>query len=139
MGSLAYVAAARSVLAVGRDPNKPTRRVLVQIKSNLAAMAPGLGFSIPDGALLWDTDPVSDDLAALFAQPGARAPAEAGALAEAISFPQETLSIDHAPADLVIVSSRPTISCNCRKIPSMAEVAGKSLFICTVLVLNRGG
>jgi len=59
MGSLAYVAVARSVLALGVDPENPARRVIVQVKNNLAAAAPGLGFSIIEERLVWDNEPVT--------------------------------------------------------------------------------
>jgi len=59
MGSLAYVGLARSVLAVGGDPDAPGRCNMIQIKNNLAAQAPGLGYRIIDGEVVWDNDPVS--------------------------------------------------------------------------------
>lgn len=48
LGSIAFTAAARSVLGVGADPSNPTggRRLLVPVKSNLSARAPVLAFSI---------------------------------------------------------------------------------------------
>ncbi len=60
IGSVAYVAAARSALAMGVDPDDPARRVVVQIKSNLAATAPGIGFKLmPPGTVIWDTNAVT--------------------------------------------------------------------------------
>jgi hypothetical protein len=51
LGSIAFTAAARSVLGVGADPSNPTsgRRLLVPVKGNLSAPAPVLAFGIrPD-------------------------------------------------------------------------------------------
>jgi hypothetical protein len=45
-GSIGFVAAARSVLAVCRDPTQPGRQLLVPLKSNLSAEARPLAFTI---------------------------------------------------------------------------------------------
>ncbi|MEX2315952.1 MAG: AAA family ATPase [Pirellulales bacterium] len=54
LGSLAFVATARVVWAVTRDPDDPNRRLLLPIKNNLAADRSGLAFTIasdaPNGA-----------------------------------------------------------------------------------------
>lgn len=65
-GSVDFVGAARSVLAVGPDPNDESgRRLLVPVKANLSAPAPGLGFAIHDGVLAWDKQPVDVGAAAI--------------------------------------------------------------------------
>jgi putative DNA primase/helicase len=61
-GSVAFVAQARTVLAVGQDPDTPGRRLLVPIKNNLGAMAPALAFHIGDDGLRWES--ISVDVAA---------------------------------------------------------------------------
>jgi hypothetical protein len=59
LGSLAFVATARVAWAVTRDPDVPSRRLLLPIKSNLLAGTSGLAFTIesapPDGVpkILW--------------------------------------------------------------------------------------
>jgi hypothetical protein len=90
MGSMAYVGAARSVLAVGQDPDNPGRRVLAQIKSNLSELAPPLGYRLADGMLLYDSDPVNITADSIF-DSGQRAQGERSALAEAKRFLEEVL------------------------------------------------
>lgn len=46
MGSLAFIAAARSALAVCEDPEDPGKRLLLPVKSNLSAPPEGLAFRI---------------------------------------------------------------------------------------------
>lgn len=55
-GSIAFTAAARTVLAVGRDPRDPERtpvRHVLMVKSNVAAPAPGLMFTLEAGRFAW--------------------------------------------------------------------------------------
>jgi putative DNA primase/helicase len=58
-GSIAFVAAARSVLAVGEDPDLPERRLFVAIKSNLGPLPPALAFRITDQGLCWESGAVT--------------------------------------------------------------------------------
>lgn len=58
MGSIGFVAAARVVLAVARDPDDETRRLLLPIKNNLSPPADTLAFTLDNGRLLWDDRPV---------------------------------------------------------------------------------
>ncbi len=70
LGSVAFVAAARVVLAVARDPEDPDRRMVVAVKNNLGLPAATLAFKITQTAggpiLAWERDPVggasADDL-----------------------------------------------------------------------------
>lgn len=96
MGSLAYVGLARSVLAVGADPDTPGRCNMVQIKNNLAAQALGLGYRIIEGEVVWDSDPVSLTADTVFDSASARKDGEGrdgqgGALNEALDFLREAL------------------------------------------------
>ena len=50
MGSLAFAATARSVLAVMCDPNDAASRVLVSLKSNVSAAVPGMRFQMVPNA-----------------------------------------------------------------------------------------
>lgn len=57
-GSIAFVAAARTVLAVGADPEAEERRLLFAIKSNLTALPPALAFRITAHGFAWEPGPV---------------------------------------------------------------------------------
>ncbi len=52
-GSIAYTAAARSVLLVGRNPNNERESVAICIKHNLAPDSRAIAFEIGDGLFLW--------------------------------------------------------------------------------------
>ncbi|HQG04505.1 MAG TPA: bifunctional DNA primase/polymerase [Thermoleophilia bacterium] len=68
-GSLAYVAAARSVLGVVPDPDdeEQERRLLLSIKLNIARRPDGIGYRVIDRGIAWDRDPVHIDAATAFA------------------------------------------------------------------------
>ncbi len=53
-GSVAFVAQARIVLAVGEDPDHDGRRLLVPVKNNLGPAAAALAFHITDAGLTWE-------------------------------------------------------------------------------------
>lgn len=53
LGSIDLPAAARSVLLAGNDPDNPSDRALIQIKSNLAPFGPALGYSIDSAGFRW--------------------------------------------------------------------------------------
>lgn len=53
IGSIDFVAAARSVLLVGKDPDDATKRAVVQTKNNLAAPGAALGYKLEDGCFWW--------------------------------------------------------------------------------------
>jgi len=63
LGSVAFVAAARTVFGIGRDPENEMRRILVCVKNNLAPPPPALAFSIVGdggrGRLEWEKEPIS--------------------------------------------------------------------------------
>jgi len=114
MGSLAYVGLARSVLAVGADPDAPGRCNMVQIKNNLAAQAGGLGYRIIQGEVVWDSDPVSLTPDTVFdGATGARGKPEADEKTKSVDFLRnllangEVYSKDvYAEADAVGLSKR---------------------------------
>jgi hypothetical protein len=62
-GTIAFIATARTVFAVGKDTEKENRRILVCVKNNLAEHPPALAFSIVEdghgrGRLEWEREPV---------------------------------------------------------------------------------
>ena len=63
LGSMAFIAASRVTLAVGRDPDDSDpngRRIVVPVKSNLSEPAPALAFRLTDGRFTWDEQPPAD-------------------------------------------------------------------------------
>lgn len=58
MGSLAFVAAARAVWCVTKDQENPTRRLFLPVKNNLGNDLTGLAYSIVDGVVAWESDPI---------------------------------------------------------------------------------
>lgn len=53
IGSIDFVAAARSVLLAGQEPNDPTKRAVVQTKNNLAPIGEAVGYTIEGGKFYW--------------------------------------------------------------------------------------
>jgi hypothetical protein len=51
--SIGFVASARVVYVVGRNPQAPGQVVLTQPKNNLAPEAPSLGFTVSEGRVCW--------------------------------------------------------------------------------------
>jgi len=107
-GSLAFVAAARSVIGVAPDPDTEGRRLLLSVKLNIAARPPGLGYRVTDRGIEWDSDPVTCDAAAAFGG-GTRADSDlvsaakdflSGALADGQYVPQ--IAIEEAALELGI-------------------------------------
>lgn len=63
MGSLAFVAAARAAYVVVKDPENPTRRLILSAKNNIAKDTGGLAYSVtecPNGApvIAWESEEV---------------------------------------------------------------------------------
>jgi hypothetical protein len=88
LGSIDLVAAARSVLLVGQDPDDQKKRAMVQIKNNLGPLGPSVGFSIEDGNFYWTGD--SDVTAAKILSLGGN-DEERSALDEAVQFLRDAL------------------------------------------------
>jgi hypothetical protein len=90
-GSIAFVAAARSVFAVTKAPDDPERRLFISLKLNIAAPPPALAFRPHQGGLIWEQDPVRDmDVEAILR--GNAESDEPGKLDEAKEFLQELLA-----------------------------------------------
>lgn len=68
MGSLAFVAAARSAWVVVRDPCDEARHLLLHVKSNLAVKSPGLAYRFKAeskqaiATIDWETQPVEQSI-----------------------------------------------------------------------------
>jgi hypothetical protein len=58
-GTVAFVAAARTVWVVVGDAEEPERRFFLPLKNNLAKAPTGLAFRIEDGAVRWESEPVT--------------------------------------------------------------------------------
>jgi putative DNA primase/helicase len=97
LGSIGYVAAARVVHLVVKDPNEAGRRYFLQIKNNLAKVAAPLAFTLEElpeeGArLVWSTDVPPDlDIEALVRGVLPPSPDEAAARRAAQDFLRQTL------------------------------------------------
>jgi hypothetical protein len=73
IGSIAFAAAARLVHAVAADPERPERRIFAPVKQNICAPAPSLAFSLREGCLTWEAQPIpSVDIDLLLAGPARR-------------------------------------------------------------------
>ena len=97
-GNIAFVAQARSVLAVGADPDLPARRLLVHIKNNVGPMAPTLAFRITDGGLTWEAAPVDGVPDHLLAGDPVVTRAERSELDEAAEFLRAVLATHPVPS-----------------------------------------
>jgi hypothetical protein len=53
IGSIDLVAAARSILLAGQDPDDPTKRAIVQTKNNLAPHGAAIGYTLEGGQFYW--------------------------------------------------------------------------------------
>jgi hypothetical protein len=70
VGSIAFAAAARVVLAVAADPDQDDRRIVAPVKSNLSAPPAALAYKVVTGRLIWEAGPIADaDVDALLAGP----------------------------------------------------------------------
>ena len=58
IGSLAFTAAVRTVFALRQDPAVADRRLLIPLKATLVADPTARAFTIDDGRLHWDPEPV---------------------------------------------------------------------------------
>jgi putative DNA primase/helicase len=91
-GNIAFVAQARTVLAVGEDPEAPGRRLLVSIKNNLGPAAPALAFRLGDAGLVWEPAPVEGSAEDLLATDELGTRSERRALETATEFLRDTLT-----------------------------------------------
>jgi putative DNA primase/helicase len=73
-GNIAFVAQARTVLAVGEDSETPGRRLLVPVKNNLGPFPPALAFRLTGAGLVWEPVPIQGSAEDLLSvdEPGTR-------------------------------------------------------------------
>lgn len=89
IGSIDFAAAARSVLLVGQDPDDPSRRAIVHVKSNLAPIGKAVGYTLDNGRFYWTGE--SDLTAGRILAAAASEEAQSG-VTEAMEFLRSTLS-----------------------------------------------
>ena len=70
LGSLAFVAAVRSAWAITKDKQDPRRRLFLPVKNNIAADTTGMAYSIVDGVVAWEREPVDVSVDEAFARGG---------------------------------------------------------------------
>ena len=103
MGSIDFAAAARSILLVGRDPDRPDKRAIIQTKNSLGPMADGLGFTIDEGVFSWTG--ISDITIAGLLKDETNAD-DKSALDEAIEFLDDELSSGPVDKETLVKDAR---------------------------------
>ncbi len=103
IGSIDLVAAARSVLLAGKDPDDENKRAIAQIKSNLAPPGTAVGFTLRGGEFFWTGE---SDLTAERILSYAPSENERPALDEATEFLRDELSGGECDVALLKANSR---------------------------------
>ena len=88
-GSIAYTAAARLAMIVGKNPDDEQERVIAWVKNNLGPEAPAIAFSLDEGQFRWLGE--TDVTAAALVAPE-KGTEERSALEEAKGFLRKTLA-----------------------------------------------
>jgi Bifunctional DNA primase/polymerase, N-terminal/AAA domain/Primase C terminal 1 (PriCT-1) len=93
LGSIAFTAAPRAVFAVSKDNDDERRRFFLPVKLNLAPTPPTLAFTMVDGILKWEPEPVAgvDADTVLSAAPGGEDGVER---ADADEFLRELMALE---------------------------------------------
>ena len=94
-GTIAYTAASRLAMIVGKNPDNERERVICWVKNNLGPEAPAIAFCLDDGQFRWlgETDVTASALVA-----PERGTEEHSALAEARAYLSEALADGQQPA-----------------------------------------
>lgn len=102
-GSIDFLAACRSMLLVGKNPDDPTEKIICHLKSNLGPEMPSLSFSIEGGRFLWgDVSTVTAaDILAAPANGEEKSQGEAAG-----DFLLDALKDGWTPSDKIIKSAR---------------------------------
>ena len=90
-GSIAFVAQARTVLAVGEDAEIAGRRLFVGVKNNLGQTAASLAFRITDEGFVWESAPVTGSPEELLAVDEPEARSERRERENAVTFLRDML------------------------------------------------
>jgi RecA-family ATPase len=90
-GSVAFVAQARTVLAVAEDREMPGRRLLVSVKNNLGPTPPALAFRIGHAGLTWEPGTVEGSAEQLLAVDEAATRSEQKERDQAVTFLRDLL------------------------------------------------
>ncbi|MFZ5897865.1 MAG: AAA family ATPase [Bacillota bacterium] len=104
-GSIDLIAAVRTAIAVGRDPDDPARRGAAVNKSNLAEYPPPIAFTIIDGRLTFEDKPATDLTADKLLGPPAGSE-ERSAVEEAQDFLQDLLADGPVEAKAVMKEAK---------------------------------
>jgi hypothetical protein len=91
LGSIAYTAAPRSAWLVCRDRDEPARRLLLNLKLNVALAAPGLAFTLENGTVHWLDDTVDVTADEALGDVDSEHTETGTKLAEAVEFLRECL------------------------------------------------
>jgi hypothetical protein len=105
IGSIDLVAAARSVLLAGKDPDDENKRAVTQIKSNLAPHGPAIGYTLRGGEFFWTGE---SDLTAERILSYAASESERPALDEAVEFLREELIDGDCDSNTIQTNARKT-------------------------------
>jgi len=89
LGSIDFMAAARSALLAGVDPQDPDKRALIQEKNSLAETGPSMGYELREGVFYWTG---KSDLTAAGVMAPDSIDEETGSLDDAKDFLQEILA-----------------------------------------------
>jgi hypothetical protein len=134
MGSIAFVAAARSSSLVSRDPSQPDRRLFTNVKNNLASEdVGGLAFRVGDRerGIIWEPDAIATTAnEALRAPDTSRAPQRAAAM----EWLRDVLSEGCVPAEEVWAKAKADGLCE-----KTVKVAKKELGVRTDKIGGTGG
>ena len=104
LGSIDLTGAVRTELLAGCSPDDQTERALVQVKSNLGALGPAMGYTIDgDGKFRWTGE---SQLTAFTILSPESSEGETGALAEAKDFLSSALAQEARPAKDVQAEAR---------------------------------
>jgi hypothetical protein len=108
-GSVAFVAAARSVFAVVKDDSNPAHRFMLPIKTNLAPDSRGIGYEVREASnqaphIVWDQQTVAgNEIESLMQH---TLPGEGERLREAIDWLRNKLSAGPVPATQIVRDAR---------------------------------
>jgi putative DNA primase/helicase len=103
IGSVAYSNAARATWCVAMDPEDDGRRLLMPVKNNLSPDRSGMAFTIADGVLAWEPEPIRVDINEILGGPPSRVAAgKAERLERAAAWLKTLLAEGSLPGEEVV-------------------------------------